>query len=68
MNHIVIHKSQLFQIFFPMEVTHPSTVHMLWLVPQYFVLNCAEILFSISGMHFTFIEVKVFCLVIFIFR
>ena len=39
------------------QVTPSGTVHMLWLVPQYFFLTTAEILFAASGMQFSFLEV-----------
>lgn len=39
---------------FPM--TAPSSVHMGWLFPQYFLLTVGEVLFSVSGMDFAYSE------------
>ncbi|NXQ10136.1 S15A1 protein, partial [Peucedramus taeniatus] len=40
-------------------VTHfediaPNTIHMAWQIPQYFLLTCAEILFSVTGLSFSY--------------
>ncbi|NXY60015.1 S15A1 protein, partial [Callaeas wilsoni] len=32
----------------------PNTVHMAWQFPQYFLLTCAEILFSVTGLEFSY--------------
>ncbi|XP_032791790.2 solute carrier family 15 member 2 isoform X1 [Daphnia magna] len=40
----------------PIEVTPPSSVHMLWLVPQYFVMTVAEVMFSVTGLQFSFTQ------------
>lgn len=39
------------------EVTPANTVHMLWLIPQYFVITVSEIMFSITGLEFSFMQV-----------
>lgn len=38
------------------EVTPANTVHMLWLIPQYFVITVSEIMFSITGLEFSFMQ------------
>ncbi|NXO06362.1 S15A1 protein, partial [Oriolus oriolus] len=32
----------------------PSTVHMAWQIPQYFLLTCGEVLFSVTGLEFSY--------------
>ncbi|XP_059349572.1 solute carrier family 15 member 1 isoform X2 [Ammospiza nelsoni] len=32
----------------------PSKVHMAWQIPQYFLLTCAEVLFSVTGLEFSY--------------
>ncbi|XP_015474563.1 solute carrier family 15 member 1 [Parus major] len=36
------------------EDVAPNTVHMAWQIPQYFLLTCAEVLFSVSGLEFSY--------------
>jgi len=36
------------------EVTTPNSVHIFWLLPQYFVVTVGEILFSITSMEFAY--------------
>jgi solute carrier family 15 oligopeptide transporter 1 len=36
------------------EITLPNTVHMLWLVPQYTIITCAEVMFSVTGLEFAY--------------
>lgn len=38
------------------QVTPPNSVHMLWLIPQYFILTASEIMFSITGLEFSFTQ------------
>ncbi|KAG8232131.1 hypothetical protein J437_LFUL012140 [Ladona fulva] len=38
------------------EVTVPNTVHMMWLLPQYIVITAGEIMFSITGLEFSFTQ------------
>jgi len=39
-----------------MEITSPNTVHMMWLVPQYFVMTVAEVMCSVTGLQFSFTQ------------
>ncbi|NXX96720.1 S15A1 protein, partial [Centropus bengalensis] len=32
----------------------PNTVHMAWQLPQYFILTCAEVVFSVTGLEFSY--------------
>ncbi|KAL9867237.1 solute carrier family 15 member 1-like [Geothlypis trichas] len=32
----------------------PNTVHMAWQIPQYFLLTCAEVLYSVTGVEFSY--------------
>jgi len=40
-----------------LTVTEPNSLHMLWLIPQYFVLTMGEVMFSITGLEFSFTQV-----------
>ncbi|KAJ8937546.1 hypothetical protein NQ318_002763 [Aromia moschata] len=40
-------------------VTKPNSVHMLWLLPQYFIITAAEIMFSITGLEFSYSQAPV---------
>ena len=40
------------------QLTPESTLHILWLVPQYFVLTIGEILFAITGLEFSYSQVR----------
>ncbi|KAL3275456.1 hypothetical protein HHI36_020216 [Cryptolaemus montrouzieri] len=40
-------------------VTEPNTISMLWLLPQYFIITAAEILFSITGLEFSYSQAPV---------
>ncbi|XP_055627524.1 peptide transporter family 1 [Toxorhynchites rutilus septentrionalis] len=37
-------------------VTEPNSVNMLWLVPQYVVLTLGEVMYSITGLEFSFTQ------------
>ncbi|CAG7723351.1 unnamed protein product [Allacma fusca] len=37
-------------------LTKPNSMHMFWLLPQYFILTCGEIMFSITIMDFSYAE------------
>ncbi|KFV89406.1 Solute carrier family 15 member 1, partial [Fulmarus glacialis] len=32
----------------------PNTVHMAWQIPQYFILTLAEVVFSVTGLEFSY--------------
>ncbi len=44
----------------PILVTPTSSVHMLWLVPQYFVMAAAEVMLSVTGLQFSYTQVHIF--------
>ncbi|XP_047115520.1 solute carrier family 15 member 1 isoform X1 [Schistocerca piceifrons] len=35
-------------------ITEPNSVHMLWLIPQYVVITMGEVMFSITGLEFSY--------------
>jgi hypothetical protein len=37
-------------------LTKPNSLHMFWLLPQYFIITCGEIMFSITIMDFSYAE------------
>ena len=39
-------------------LTEPNSVHMFWLVPQYFIITVGEVMFSITGLEFSFTQVS----------
>ena len=39
-----------------MEVTPANSISMLWLVFQYFILTVAEVMFSVTGISFSFTQ------------
>jgi len=39
-----------------MQITSANTVHMLWLIPQYFVMTIAEVMCSVTGLQFSFTQ------------
>ena len=42
-------------------ITKESSLHMLWLLPQYIVITAAEIMFSITGLEFSYSQVRDAC-------
>ena len=38
-------------------LTSENSVHMLWIIPQYFVITAGEIMFSITGLEFSYSQV-----------
>jgi len=38
----------------PYTLTSPNTVHILWLLPQYIVITVGEVMFSITGLEFSY--------------
>ena len=41
-------------------LSQENTIHMLWLIPQYLVITTGEILFSITGLEFSYSQVREF--------
>ncbi|XP_063706990.1 peptide transporter family 1-like [Culicoides brevitarsis] len=42
-----------FEIF---EITQPNGVNMLWIIPQYVVMTLGEVMYSVTGLQFSFNE------------
>ncbi|VEN47916.1 unnamed protein product [Callosobruchus maculatus] len=40
-------------------VTQPNDIHILWLMPQYIIITAAEIMFSITGLEFSYSQAPV---------
>ena len=38
-------------------LTKENSVHMLWLIPQFFIITVGEILFSITALEFSYSQV-----------
>lgn len=38
----------------PFILTEPNSIHILWLIPQYFVITCSEIMISVTGLEFSY--------------
>ncbi|XP_023946831.2 peptide transporter family 1 [Bicyclus anynana] len=37
-------------------ITPPNSVHILWLIPQYVLLTMGEVMFSVTGLEFSFTQ------------
>lgn len=37
-------------------ITPANSVHILWLIPQYFVMTVGEVMFSVTGLEFAFTQ------------
>lgn len=37
-------------------ITPANSVHILWLVPQYVVMTMGEVMFSVTGLEFSFTQ------------
>ena len=35
-------------------VTSPNSIHILWQFPQYFVITASEVMFSVTGLEFSY--------------
>uniref|UniRef100_A0A023F7I0 Oligopeptide transporter 1 n=2 Tax=Triatoma infestans TaxID=30076 RepID=A0A023F7I0_TRIIF len=51
--YLITDKDQDGKIF---TITKPNTVNLMWQLPQYFVITFAEIMFSITGIEFSFTQ------------
>ena len=40
-------------------LTQDNSIHMLWLLPQYFVITVGEIMLSITGLEFSYSQVNI---------
>ncbi|XP_068235050.1 solute carrier family 15 member 2 isoform X2 [Palaemon carinicauda] len=38
------------------QITAENSVHMLWLIPQYLIITISEVMFSITGLEFSFTQ------------
>ncbi|XP_076872023.1 solute carrier family 15 member 1b [Brachyhypopomus gauderio] len=38
----------------PIEDIKPNTVHMAWQIPQYFLMTSGEVVFSVTGLEFSY--------------
>ena len=47
--------------FFDFLLTKENSVHMFWIVPQYFVITVGEIMFSITALEFSYSQVIKIC-------
>uniref|UniRef100_A0A8D0CA06 Solute carrier family 15 member 1 n=1 Tax=Salvator merianae TaxID=96440 RepID=A0A8D0CA06_SALMN len=36
------------------EDIEPNTINMAWQIPQYFIITCAEVVFSVTGLSFSY--------------
>ena len=39
-------------------LTEPNSIHIFWLIPQYFVLTVSDILFIVTGLEFSYSQVN----------
>ncbi|KAJ0183782.1 hypothetical protein K1T71_000205 [Dendrolimus kikuchii] len=37
-------------------ITPPNSIHILWLIPQYVVMTMGEVMFSVTGLEFSFTQ------------
>ena len=44
---------------FDFLLTKENSVHMLWLIPQFFVITVGEIMFSITALEFSYSQVLI---------
>lgn len=49
-NHLIL------QVANAIAITPPNSVHILWLVPQYVVMTMGEVMFSVTGLEFSFTQ------------
>ena len=41
----------------PEEDIGPNVVHMAWQIPQYFLMTMGEVVFSVTGLEFSYSQV-----------
>lgn len=41
------------------EISQPNTIHMLWLLPQYIIMTLGEVMYSITGLAFSYAQAPV---------
>ncbi|XP_013138411.1 PREDICTED: peptide transporter family 1 [Papilio polytes] len=39
-----------------LTITPPNSLHILWLVPQYVIMTMGEVMFSVTGLEFSFTQ------------
>ena len=39
-------------------LTTPNSIHILWQFPQYFVITASEVMFSVTGLEFSYSQVS----------
>lgn len=38
------------------EISPPNGVNMLWIIPQYIIMTLGEVMYSVTGLQFSFNE------------
>lgn len=38
------------------QITEPNSVNMLWLVPQYVIMTLGEVMYSVTGLQFSYTQ------------
>lgn len=49
----------LFQSANPVMITPANNIHILWLIPQYVVMTMGEVMFSVTGLEFSFTQAPI---------
>ncbi|KAF5300977.1 hypothetical protein FQR65_LT09021 [Abscondita terminalis] len=53
---VIRQRSEMVEFAHVYTMSPPNTVNMLWLIPQYFLISVAEIMFGIAGLEFSFTQ------------